>query len=59
MKVKFSSRSIQLKYISPAGGLLESSPNTFVNMGNLKPAIFAALKGALRRAFFAQSDLFH
>jgi hypothetical protein len=50
LKVNFSSRSIQFEYISPAGGLLESSPNTFVNMGNLKPAIFAVLEGALCRA---------
>jgi hypothetical protein len=30
IEVNPSSRSFQLKYISLAGGLLESSPNTFV-----------------------------
>jgi hypothetical protein len=34
-----------LKYIFPAGGLLESSPNTFVKKEKFKePAIFADLK---------------
>jgi hypothetical protein len=44
-----------LKYIFPAGGLLESSPNTFVKKRVKKneiekPAIFAYLEGALCRA---------
>jgi hypothetical protein len=44
-----------LKYIFPAGGLLKSSPNTFVKIKlrkvKLKNAvIFAGLEGALCRA---------
>ena len=42
---------IHLKYIFPAGGLLESSPNTFVKKSEIKkPMIFASLEGALCRA---------
>jgi len=40
-----------LKYIFPAGGLLESSPNMFVIKSEIeKPMIFTALEGALCRA---------
>ncbi|AKB57713.1 hypothetical protein MSBR2_1197 [Methanosarcina barkeri 227] len=49
-----SSRSTQLKYIFPAGGLLEFSPDTFVKMRNRKPVSFLSLKGlegARRRTF--------
>jgi hypothetical protein len=54
-KRKSSLFPVQFKYIFPAGGLLKSSPNTFVKKKlrkvKLKTRNFCALKGALRRAF--------
>jgi len=39
-----SPRSTQLKYIFSAGGLLESSPNTFVDIEKLKTYEFSEFK---------------
>ncbi|AKB81679.1 hypothetical protein MSBR3_1101 [Methanosarcina barkeri 3] len=45
IEVSPSSRSIHLKYISPAGGLLESTPSTFVDIEKLKACEFPGCKG--------------
>jgi hypothetical protein len=49
---------IQLKYIFPAGGLLKSSPNTFVRKENLKTRDFCSFIESPSQGLFSQSDLF-